>query len=175
MSINPDGADYDRDDGYGREEDRGPPRSNPTDAPGIFLMIVGILSLLGAGFSIFRGVQVVNTPANELERQSAQEMEMMKSIFPQLADQPIPSGEDTKRNAVGASFGIGGVGLIAALVIMFAGIRMRALQSYGLAVTGAVLAIIPCVTCAGCCGIGQGAGIWALVVLLKPEVKAMFR
>jgi hypothetical protein len=30
-------------------------------------------------------------------------------------------------------------------------------------------------TCTGCCGLGQGIGIWALVVLLKPEVKALFR
>ena len=61
---------------------------------------------------------------------------------------------------------------ISALII-YAGQKMRALQSYTLAVTGAILAIIPCIS--PCCCIGIPVGIWVLVVLFKPEVKAAFQ
>lgn len=37
----------------------------------------------------------------------------------------------------------------------------------------AILAMIPCVS--PCCLLGLPLGIWALIVLLKPEVKAAFQ
>ncbi|MBL9127380.1 MAG: hypothetical protein JNL97_07030 [Verrucomicrobiales bacterium] len=58
-------------------------------------------------------------------------------------------------------------------LIMYAGQKMRQLQSYALAVTGAVLAIVPCIS--PCCCIGIPVGVWVLVVLFKPEVKAAFQ
>lgn len=58
-------------------------------------------------------------------------------------------------------------------LIMYAGQKMRQLQSYALAVTGAVLAIVPCIS--PCCCIGIPVGAWVLVVLFKPEVKAAFQ
>lgn len=58
-------------------------------------------------------------------------------------------------------------------LIIFGGMRMRALTGFALVVTGSVLAIIPCTS--PCCCIGLPVGIWALVVLFKPEVKSAFR
>src|SRR5205807_657149 len=103
------------------------------------------------------------------------QIDLMKKEFPQLFAQQNISAEDAKSQGAAVMFGSGGVGLVASLIIILGGLRMRALRSYGLAVTGSVLALLPCVTCTGCCGLGQGIGIWALVVLLKPEVKALFR
>lgn len=61
-----------------------------------------------------------------------------------------------------------------AAVVCFAGaVRMKALKSYDLAVTSAVLAILPCTTYV-CCMLMTPFGVWALVVLLKPEVKSAF-
>jgi hypothetical protein len=48
---------------------------------------------------------------------------------------------------------------------------MRKLRSYGLVLVAAVLAVVPC-TFAWI--IGLPMGIWALVVLMDPEVKAGF-
>ncbi len=75
-----------------------------------------------------------------------------------------------------------GVGMGAAIYLFFAlaavvtfvgALRMKSLKNYGLGVTSAVLAILPCTTYI-CCMFTMPLGVWALVVLLKPEVKAEF-
>jgi len=62
--------------------------------------------------------------------------------------------------------------LVANAFVLFGGLKMRNLESFGLAMAAAIIAVIPCCPC-GCIGIP--AGIWALIVLNKPEVKAAFR
>ena len=61
--------------------------------------------------------------------------------------------------------------LIANIFILIGAIKMKNLRSYGLAVAASILSIL--FHC-GCCCLGLGAGIWALVILSKPEVKAAF-
>lgn len=56
-------------------------------------------------------------------------------------------------------------------VITFGAIKMRSLQGYGLSMAAAIISIIPC---NACCCITLPVGIWALVILMKPEVKASF-
>ena len=34
---------------------------------------------------------------------------------------------------------------------------------------------VPCVSCAGCCGVGEVIGLWALIVLLSADVRSAFR
>ena len=58
------------------------------------------------------------------------------------------------------------------LVIALGGWKMWNLKWYGLALRAAVLAMLPCT--AGCF-LGLPFGIWALVVLLDPEVRAAFK
>jgi len=55
--------------------------------------------------------------------------------------------------------------------VLFGAIKMLRLQSYGLAVAAAIVAMLPCQCC---CVLGLPFGIWALVVLNKPEVKSQF-
>jgi hypothetical protein len=52
------------------------------------------------------------------------------------------------------------------------GLMMRSLTSYGLSLVGAIVSVIPIAT--GCCITGIPFGVWALVVLLRPEVKEAF-
>jgi hypothetical protein len=59
-------------------------------------------------------------------------------------------------------------------LIFFGGMKMKNLESHGLAIAASIIAMIPCFS-GCCCLIGLPAGIWALVVLNKPEVKAAFR
>ncbi len=73
----------------------------------------------------------------------------------------------------------GGVGIVTALVgivvygvMIFGAVKMKALESYALAITAAIIAMLPC-SC--CCLIGLPIGIWALVVLVDANVKAAFR
>lgn len=56
-------------------------------------------------------------------------------------------------------------------IVLLGAIKMKKLQSYGLAMTASILALLPC---SPCCVVGLPFGIWALVVLNKPEVKAAF-
>lgn len=58
-------------------------------------------------------------------------------------------------------------------VTLFAGLKMKSLEQYGLVMTGVVLALIPC--CSPCVFVGIPFGIWALVVLNDPIVKASFQ
>jgi hypothetical protein len=95
--------------------------------------------------------------------------------------QPSGGGEAAER--FGALMG-GGIGIVILLFflglnafVIFAGQKMKALESYTLVMIGAILLILP-VSC-GCCCIGNlfriPVGIWALVTLLDSEVKSSFR
>lgn len=59
-------------------------------------------------------------------------------------------------------------------IVIFGGVKMKNLQSWGLSVAAAVVALLPCTNWI-CCLIGAPIGIWALVVLMNQEVKASFR
>lgn len=63
------------------------------------------------------------------------------------------------------------LGIVISAVIFIGATKMKNLQSYGFAMAAAILALIPCFAC---CLLGWPIGIWAIVVLVKPEVKAAF-
>jgi hypothetical protein len=63
------------------------------------------------------------------------------------------------------------VGLAVFVLVIIGALRMKALRSYGLAFGISILAMLPCQCC---CVLGLPFGIWALVVLSKPEVKSQF-
>jgi hypothetical protein len=66
----------------------------------------------------------------------------------------------------------GGVGIFASAAIFYGGLKMRALENYTLSMVASILAIIPCVS--PCCFVGIPIGIWAVVVLNRPEVRRAF-
>jgi predicted RNA-binding Zn-ribbon protein involved in translation (DUF1610 family) len=63
---------------------------------------------------------------------------------------------------------------IASLVIVLGAWQMRGLRSYGLAMTGSILAVIPLLTDV-CCLLSMPFGIWSIVVLNDDNVKNAFR
>lgn len=73
---------------------------------------------------------------------------------------------------IGAIISLGMIAVGA--LIVFGGVQMLNQKMYGLAMTSAILCILPCVTCLGCCGVGEGIGIWALIVLMNEDVKRAF-
>lgn len=77
--------------------------------------------------------------------------------------------------AMGGAFGIVSsvIGLAMSGFVLWAALQMKELRNWVVSVVAAILAMIPCIS--PCCIIGLPIGIWALVVLLKPEVKAAFR
>jgi hypothetical protein len=68
---------------------------------------------------------------------------------------------------------VGIIGAIVGIFVLYGGVKMQKQENYGLCMTASIMAMIPCLS--QCCLIGLPIGIWALVVLAKPEVKSAFR
>jgi hypothetical protein len=68
---------------------------------------------------------------------------------------------------------LGLVGVFGAPLVLVGGIRMLLGRSYALSQSAAVLAMIPGVSC--CFVLGIPAGIWALVTLHRPGIRAAFQ
>ena len=64
------------------------------------------------------------------------------------------------------------IAIAVGVVILLGALKMKKLESREWAMTASILAMIPCIS--PCCVVGIPIGIWALVVLSKPEVKSAF-
>lgn len=88
-----------------------------------------------------------------------------------------PSGGEQERIVQvfsgGAGIAIALLGVVVNAVIIFGAMKMKSLEGYTLAMTAAILAIVPCFCC--CIPLNMPFGIWSLVVLLNQDVKAAFR
>ena len=71
------------------------------------------------------------------------------------------------------NLGVAFIGLPVGVVMLIGAMKMKKLESYGLAMAGAILGMIPYLS--PCCLLGLPFGIWALVVLSDGSVKAAFR
>ena len=67
---------------------------------------------------------------------------------------------------------LGVLGIVIGVVVIIGAQKMKNLQSWGFALTVSILSMIPYIS--PCCCIGLPIGIWAVVVLVKPEVKGAF-
>lgn len=126
--------------------------------PSIGLMIVGgigiAFGLLGACNAIFSEPPVI--PPNL--QQDPDALRAMKTI--QALSGPI-----------GITMGL--LQIVVGGLIVFGAIMMKDLKYRPLAIAASILAIVPCVSL--CCIIGLPFGVWSIVVLYSPEVKAAFR
>jgi hypothetical protein len=66
-------------------------------------------------------------------------------------------------------------GIVLSGLVLFGALKMKDLRAYPLALTAAIIALIPCFGFNQCCCIGMPVGAWALYVLTRPEVKGAFR
>ena len=71
------------------------------------------------------------------------------------------------------SYCIALISLLLAPVIIYGAVQMMNGRKAGLSKIASVLAIIPLTSC--CFIVGAPFGIWALIVLAKPEVKELFQ
>lgn len=69
-----------------------------------------------------------------------------------------------------------GVGILICIFMLYGALKMRKLENYGLSIAVSILAMIPCLSpcLSPCCVIGLPIGIWALVMLNKPDIKMHF-
>jgi len=145
--------------------------------PGIFLIVVGVLNLLVAAAEVGLGVFVQGLSEDKIEQFIADAEKNSPDAAKQLREsiRKLGSIEEAKRQVVREGFVYAaGHGILAFLTI-FGGLSMMQLRRYGLAMAGALLASIPCVSPMGCCLIGEVVGIWALLVLFNSDVSAAFK
>jgi len=120
-----------------------------TAALGILVALAGIVYVLSGGMNSMNTFYSSN--------QNPEVIRMIKMM-------------QTSTGTVGIMFRI--IGILACVFIFYGAIKMKKLENYGLCMGASIVAMIPCIS--PCCLIGLPMGIWALVVLNKPEVKGSF-
>jgi predicted Zn finger-like uncharacterized protein len=127
-----------------------------TGPAAIFIMIVGGLSLL-AGLA--QVVLSIASPDRVME--NAAQLQEMFGLAP-------ASPEVMQASSIG-----GGIaGSLAGVVLVLAGVQMIRLRMYPFCIIGSVLAMINCTNF--CCLLGLPLGLWSLIVLIRPDVRAAF-
>jgi uncharacterized membrane protein len=142
-------------------------------APAICLIVIGILNLF---FALYMVLNSVLSTAMSAEKLKAQQMQIYEALPPSMReDASKKTAAEMKTQAMLINWPLTLFALLASILPIAGGIRMMSLKSYALGVCGAIVAAIPCISITACCGLGEGIGIWALVVLLNPDVKSAFR
>jgi hypothetical protein len=136
---------------------------NKVKTPGILLMISGIISLL------------TNVVGGSMT--AVLYLGMKEEIMKQLENDPNQDVPIESLDMIFNLYGYGGIvcavlGLLVGAFVIFAAVRMMKLQGWGMALTAAILSLVPCFQ--GCCLLAIPAGIYAMVVLLDSSVKPTF-
>jgi hypothetical protein len=121
--------------------------------PAIFILVLAILNILTSMLGLVWGA--------------------VQDQFLDISTMPAESVEFQKKINMFFSLPANLLGGALAITCLFGSLSMMKLKSYGFAMATAIIMLIPCGNC--CCFLNIGAGIWALVVLSKPEVKAAFQ
>lgn len=141
-----------------------PQQNSNLNLAGILLMVTGVLAIAYGLFSMVMALvgndgswalNLVNDPA--LKEKMRDAMAQQASAGSKVANMVWPLV------IIGANF-----------VVVFGGLKMKSAQSYGLSMAAAIISTIPCCFNGCCCITSMPAGIFALVLLTKPEVKSLF-
>ncbi|MBL8857647.1 MAG: hypothetical protein JNL28_03960 [Planctomycetes bacterium] len=125
--------------------------------PAIALIVVGILGIV---------VDIMNLVASSMMPSIMRSLEMFNEE--QLQQMESMGSGQTVMNLAGAVLVLAG-----SAFIIFGGMQMMKLRGWPIALVAAILAMIPCFSSCACL-LGIPAGIWAIIVLANPEVKAAF-
>ncbi|MDB6122592.1 MAG: hypothetical protein JWQ71_1585 [Pedosphaera sp.] len=119
--------------------------------PAISLMVAGAISILVCLLSLIVSQSRLTPPPrfSQTENSSAQ-----------------------RAGYLVGSLGAPIVGIISWAFVIFGALKMKKLQSRGLAIAASIVAMLPCGWL--CCVVGIPLGIWSLVILNKPEIKGYF-
>lgn len=172
------GDRYDDDRPDDRYDDRDRPARGTAAAgraavPGLFLILNGLVGIIAC--VAVAGITLADPMVwAELVRKGAadqpdpQQKQKMEDMAQQMEDaiKADPNGVATR-----TVLQYGGLIATNALAV-FGGTRMRSGRGWGWGVAGSAVSLLPVAT--GCCCTGIPLGIWGLVVLLNPDVKAAF-
>ena len=130
--------------------------------PAIILLVMACFGFMWNVYSVTTGgnpeamVEAFNDPAFDDIFQSAEQKEQIVNLITMMTGR-----------------GLAILNLLLAGLVAFGAWNMLNGKKWGLSLTAAIIAIIPCLgTC--CCLIEMPIGVWALIVLLNSEVKQSF-
>ena len=149
---------------YGQYGQYAGPPVDPTkiNAPAIGLIAVGAVDLLQSVYALGRNLLGMN--ANRPAPPNVQNNPELLDFY-----------ESTRPYHFVTNVSLGFLAMLCAVIIILAGVMMLKRKMYPLCITGSILAAIPCLSFLACCLVGEGVGIWALVILLSADVKRSFQ
>ena len=155
--------DYGQDgvEALGREE-----ALQRVSTPALLLLIFGILCVvLGLG-----GVVVGFAMRDSMKEQQQQEIENLRETAGEEAAQQYESMMGYMEAFQNPLLNL--VGVAVSIFIILGALKMKKLESKGMAMGAAIVAMVPCLT--PCCLLGIPVGVWCLVVMGKDEVSSHF-
>lgn len=139
--------------------------------PAIFLIALGVLNLVvGLGAAGF-GASTRSLTPEQLDKLMEQQNPKQYDDFKKAGY----SGKDLLNIYFYGGVCGGAFIVLTSLLTILGGVLMLSLRGYWLAMLASILTAIPCLSPASCCLVGFFVGIWAVVVLLRPEVRSAFR
>ncbi len=141
-------------DAYDLNEPEFGPRPEPNEgkvlAPAFVLLAVSLLGMLANGFQV-----------------------VMVGFMPNFWRQVKAANPFGQQNADTASIVVGAIFFAVSLFVAIGSMSMMKRRLYPIAVLGALAAMVDIGNC--CCILSAPAGIWAMIVLFQPDVRASFR
>jgi hypothetical protein len=162
MSGYPDDRSDDRPDPRARDQAR-----SAASIPATLLIVTGVLALI---VSVVGLIQLPSLPGKMDDmiakidadpNMPADQKTFMKDFFTQVKD--VAQGPVMPVAYVAS--------MICAGLVILGGVKLMKLSGPVLPIVSSIFAMIPC-TVGGCCLLGLPAGIWALIVINRPEVRA---
>ena len=123
--------------------------------PAIGLKVTAIVGLVLVGLGLVYNILILS--GVHIGLQQIQDPQMQKLIS------KLGGGLGIVQDIIGGVVGV---------IVLIGAAKMQKLQNYQFALTASIVAMVPCIS--PCCVFGLPFGIWALVVLNKPEVKSQF-
>jgi hypothetical protein len=97
-------------------------------------------------------------------------IDQMVANYPQLNDPAVLKLLHLAYGPIGGAEAL--IGMVMSALIFAGASKMQLLKNYEFAFVASILALVPCMT--PCCFLGLPFGIWALVLISKPEIKSEF-
>jgi hypothetical protein len=160
--------------------------SERVQLPALLLMALGVFHVFVTVLPLWSILQTALTPADRFYAEGGKVIDWMeqridrnhpwrKTVEEVRKDYESKSPEELKRQSLLQNSCSVFCLLLAALLVIFGGWRMRQLKSYGVAVLASLVVAIPCISPTSCCCLGEIVGLWSLWVLLNPDVRASFQ
>jgi len=163
-----------------------PPDFSAAPMPGDPAEARRALMIPGIGLAISAGVGIIMIFLNMLQstdpgQQARDLLELMQQfgLLDAYRDAGIPMDETTLEETMmmGQKFQwpLVFLQLVGSSLLLASGVLMVRLRSWNLAVAGSIVALIPCLYNCCCCVTNIPLGIWALILLVRSDIKNAFR